>query len=72
MKKREAFPVDREIPLWWLLSAVPAMKDSLPTEMVDNVSDYKLRMDDKRTAFLVGYDDEGYFVRATEVYRLYK
>lgn len=64
--------MNRDVPLQFLLSGVPAIKDSLPTEVVENAGEYKLRMDDKRTAFFVGHDDEGYFVRATEVYRLVK
>ena len=70
MKKSN--PLTRDVPLQWFVLAVPAVKDSLPPEIVDNAADYKLRMDDVRTAFFVGHDEEGYFVRATEVYRLVK
>ena len=70
MKKSNQVNVD--VPLQFLLSGVPAVKDSLPPEIVCNAGEYKLRMDDVRTAFFVGKDDEGYFVRATEVYRLVK
>lgn len=61
-------PIPKQVPLRQVPFIVGAI-DNLPPEILD----YKLNMDAVQVPVLeFGQDDEGYFIRATEIYRLVK